>query len=95
MNKVALITLWIEPQAHQIVKYTFDNVDFRFLPGRSLVHLDEMRATMAMGEAFPGVWLPSSVEGSASMTLAVGTFDVRYGLRYANYRQADVEVQVR
>ena len=33
MNKVALVTLWVEPKAHQIVKYTFDNVGFDFLPG--------------------------------------------------------------
>src|SRR5262245_16529836 len=26
MNKTALVTLWIEPAAHQIVKYTFDNI---------------------------------------------------------------------
>src|SRR5436189_67292 len=32
MNKVALVTLWIEPKAHQILKYTFDNVGFDFLP---------------------------------------------------------------
>src|SRR5206468_7561297 len=25
LNKVALVTLWVEPAAHQIVKYTFDN----------------------------------------------------------------------
>src|SRR5207302_11085645 len=24
MNKVALVTLWVEPNAHQIIKYTFD-----------------------------------------------------------------------
>src|SRR3989441_8330707 len=32
MNKVALVTLWVEPNAHQIVKYTFDNVGLGFLP---------------------------------------------------------------
>src|SRR5262249_51853784 len=26
MNKTALVTLWVEPKAHQIVKYTFDNI---------------------------------------------------------------------
>ena len=34
MNKVSLVTLWVEPKAHQIVKYTFDNVGFDFLPVR-------------------------------------------------------------
>ena len=38
MNKVALITLWVEPSTHQIVKYTFDNVDFEFPAGRLAGH---------------------------------------------------------
>src|SRR5438105_2166378 len=41
MNKVALITLWIEPKAHQIVKYTFDNVGFDFLPVSWLLHVSD------------------------------------------------------
>jgi len=40
MNKVALVTLWVEPKAHQIVKYTFDNVGFDFLPVAWLVHIE-------------------------------------------------------
>ena len=40
MNKVALVTLWVEPKAHQIVKYTFDNVGFDFLPAQWLVHVE-------------------------------------------------------
>ncbi len=34
MNKTALVTLWVDPVEHQIVKYTFDNVWMDFLPGR-------------------------------------------------------------
>ena len=26
MNKASLVTLWIDPGTHQILKYTFDNV---------------------------------------------------------------------
>ena len=33
MNKTAMVTLWIDPAEHQIVKYTFDNVWMDFLPG--------------------------------------------------------------
>ena len=54
MNKVALVTMWIEPDAHQIVKYTFDNIDFDFLPAQWLVRLGNVRATMTMGQPFPG-----------------------------------------
>ena len=44
MNKVSLITMWIDPSEHQILQYTFDNIDMDFLPGRSLVRVDEMKA---------------------------------------------------
>jgi hypothetical protein len=95
MNKVALVTLWVEPTGHQIVKYTFDNVGFDFLPGRSIVRLDTVRASMQMGEAFPDVWLPRDIDGHAAFTLANGTYDVKYELAYLNYRQADVKVKLR
>ena len=26
INKASLVTLWIDPETHQILKYTFDNV---------------------------------------------------------------------
>ena len=62
MNKVALVTLWIEPNAHQIVKYTFDNVGFDFLPAQWLVRIDDFKPTMRMGQPFPGVWLPDDLD---------------------------------
>ena len=95
MNKVALVTLWIEPTAHQIVKYTFDNVNFDFLPAQWLVRINDLRASMTMGQPFPGVWLPRGLEMTAGMTLAVGAFDMRYALDYHDYRQPDVKTKVR
>ena len=89
MNKVSLVTIWVEPASHQIVKYTFDNVSLEFLPAAWLVHLDDAKAVMTMGEAFPGVWLPRDVDMLVAGTLAVGAFDVRYHLDYLNYRQAE------
>ena len=62
MNKVALVTLWIEPSSHQIVKYTFDNVDFDFLPGAWLVTIDTVKASMTMSQPFPEVWLPKDID---------------------------------
>jgi len=61
MNKTALITLWIDPAEHQIVKYTFDNVWLDFLPGGWLVRVDDIGASMTMGQPFPGVWLPRAI----------------------------------
>jgi len=94
MNKVALVTLWVEPNAHQIVKYTFDNVGFDFLPAQWLVHVNDAKATMTMGQPFPSVWLPNGVEMTVTMTLAVGQFDLRYALDYHDYRQPDVTTKV-
>jgi hypothetical protein len=94
MNKVSLVTLWIEPKAHQIVKYTFDNISFDFLPAQWLVHVDDLHATMNMSEPFPEVWLPHDIDMAAAVTLAVGQFDVHYGLDYHDYRRADVSTKV-
>jgi len=95
MNKVALITLWIEPTAYQILQYEFRNIDFDFLPGRYLARLDDMRATMRMGQAFPDVWLPDTIGMRFAMTLAIGTIDARYDVRYHDYREATVRTRVR
>jgi hypothetical protein len=90
MNKVALVTLWVEPQAQQIVKYTFQNLPFDFLPAQWLVHVDDLRASMTMSQPFPGVWLPRDLEFLFNMTLALGQVEMRYGLEYHDYRRAEV-----
>ena len=94
MNKVALVTLWVEPKAHQIVKYTFDNVGFDFLPAQWLVHLSDARATMTVGQPFPDVWLPTGLEINLAMTVAVGQVDMRYTLDYHDYRVPSVTSKV-
>ena len=94
MNKVALVTLWVEPNAHQIVKYTFNNVGFDFLPAQWLVHVNDAQATMTMSQPFPSVWLPNGVDMTVVMTLAVGQFDLHYALDYHDYRQPDVTTKV-
>ena len=95
MNKVALITLWVEPRSHQIVKYTFDNVDFDFLPARWLFRLDSVRASMTMSQPFPDVWLPRDLEMLVDAQMAVTRFDIRWAVEYRNYRQPDVKSQFR
>jgi hypothetical protein len=95
MNKVALVTLWIEPGAHQIVQYRFENVGMNFLPGRSIVRLERFGATMRMSQPFPGVWLPRDIVGAGSFTLANGTYDASYAVPYHDYREADVAARLR
>ena len=89
MNKVSLVTIWVEPASSQVVKYTFDNVNLEFLPAAWLVHMDDAKASMTMGEPFPGVWLPRDVDMLVSGTLAVGGFDIHYHLDYDDYRKAE------
>ena len=95
MNKVSLVTLWVDPEAHQILQYTFDDIDMDFLPGRSIARVDDVKATMRMAQPFPGVWLPRDIEMRFRMALASGAFDARYAVQYHDYRQADVTYKVR
>jgi hypothetical protein len=94
MNKVALVTLWVEPKAHQIVKYTFDNVGFDFLPAQWLVHISDFKATMKVGQPFPDVWLPTNLDMDLAFTAAIGQFDMRYALEYHDYRVPEVTSKV-
>jgi len=88
MNKVSLVTIWVEPASHQIVKYTFDNVNFDFLPGAWLLRVDDLKASMTMNEPFKEIWLPRDLEMYFSAMLAAGSFNVRYHVDYHDYREA-------
>ncbi len=88
MNKVALITIWVEPATHQIVKYTFDNLHLDFLPAAWLVRLDDLRATMTMSQPFTDVWLPRDLEMQFGATMAAGSVTARYRIDYSDYREA-------
>jgi len=95
MNKTALVTLWVDPAEHQIVKYTFDNVWMDFLPAAWLVRVDDLRASMTMGQPFPGVWLPRGMNIHAGITLANGSFEAGYIRNFSDYREATVKTTVR
>jgi len=95
MNKTALVTLWVDPAEHQIVKYTFDNVWMDFLPGGWFVKIDDIRASMTMGQPFPGVWLPREMNIHAGVTTASGSLEAAYARRFTNYKQADVKTLIR
>ena len=81
MNKVSRVTIWVEPNQKQIVKYTFENVSLDFLPASWLVRVTELRANMTMTEAFAGVWLPERIDVLGSFVLAPGPFSVSYDIR--------------
>ena len=95
MNKVSLVTLWVEPTQKQIVKYTFDNIGLDFLPGAWLVRVTSLKANMSMSEAFPGVWLPKRIDMSGSVLLAPGPLSVTYEIQYSGYREAATSTKFR
>jgi hypothetical protein len=90
MEKTSQVTLWVDPETQQIVKYTFDNVWMDFLPAGWLVKIDDLRASMQMGQPFPGVWLPHNVSIHAGVTAAIGSLEVQYHREFSNYRKAEV-----
>jgi hypothetical protein len=94
MNKVAKATLWVDPTLNQILQYQLHNMDMDFLPGRSILRVDEMNASMRMSEPFPGVWLPSSVEVRAGFMTALGRVAGRYDVTYADYRLAETGARI-
>ena len=87
-NKGALVTLWIDPAEEQIVRFTFDNVGFEFLPLRWLIRLDGLTASMTMGRPLDSVWLPERIDASGVMTMASGSTTVAYSRTFSNYREA-------
>jgi hypothetical protein len=95
MNKASMVTLWVDPKSHQILQYTFEDIDWDFFPGRALVRIGDTRATMEMGQAFPGVWLPKSIAMQFEMMLAVGAVDARYRVDYLNYKEAAVTYKIK
>ena len=94
MNKSSEVTLWVDPASHQIVKYTFENVWLDFLPAGWIVRIDDLRASMQMGQPFPGVWLPRDLSMHAGVTLALGSMEVEYRREFSNYRKADVSSRI-
>jgi hypothetical protein len=94
MNKTAQITLWVDPGNHQIVKYTFANIWMDFLPAGWLVRVDDLHASMEMGQPFQGVWLPRNISIHGGFTLANGSFEASYRRDFSRYRKADVSSRV-
>jgi hypothetical protein len=95
MNKASMVTLWVDPKTYQILQYTFKDLDWDFFPGRTLVRIGETQATMQMTQAFPNVWLPSSIEMEFEMMLAIGAVDASYRVDYQNYKEAAVTYKIK
>lgn len=88
MSKTLRVTLWVDPAQHQIVRYSFDNLGFAFMPGRWMFRLEDVTASMSMRQPFAGVWLPAQIEVRMVMWLATRKYEFRHVRTFANYREA-------
>ena len=95
LNKVTMVTMWIDPQEYQIVRFAFDNADWGFLPGRAIVRVDQAKATMTMGRYFDNVWLPKEIAFNFGATFAAGSYTFRYGREFYDYRKGEVSAKIR
>ncbi len=95
LNKVAMVTLWIDPAEYQVVRYKFDNIDFGFLPARWLVRVDTITASMRMAKVLDGVWLPADMDMQAGITLASGSYGVHYARQLYDYKKAETSAKIR
>ena len=95
LNKVTMVTMWIDPQEFQIVRFAFDNADWGFLPGRAIVRVDQAKATMAMGRYFDNVWLPKAIAFNFGATFAAGSYTFRYTRDFYDYRKGEVSAKIR
>jgi len=95
LNKVTMVTMWIDPLEYQIVRFAFDNADWGFLPGRAIVRVDQAKATMTMGRYFDNVWLPREIAFNFGVTFAAGSYTFRYGREFFDYRKGEVSARIR
>jgi hypothetical protein len=95
MNKVSLVTLWVDPAEKQILRYEFRFQDLDFLPGRTLIRFESARATMEMSEPFANVWLPAAVGMRFRLGSAAGPLEARYDVKYRDYRLPEVTGRVK
>jgi len=93
LDKTTLVTMLIDPAEYQIVNVTFDNVGLDFLPGRWLVRVEKLWATMTMAQPVANVWLPEGIRVEARVTTAMGDLTAHYERSFYEYRQTDVKVK--
>jgi len=89
-EKTSLVTMLVLPEEHQILKWTFANVGFQFLPYRWLVRMDELHVSMIMDQPIEGTWLPREIFASASATTASFNLTAEYSREFGDYKEPAV-----
>ena len=86
--KTSMVTLWVDPEIHQIVKYRFENTGLDFLRFRWLLRADGLRASMEMAPVH-GVWMPARMTLSGRATTTLGEYEVTVTQEFFDYREAE------
>ena len=93
--KTSRVTMWIAPEEHQILRFTFDNVGLDFLPFSWIVRMDELSASMTMHKPLGDAWLPREIRASGNIVTAAATLSARYSREFSDYAKTDVRVKLR
>ena len=86
--KTSMVTLWVDPEIHQIVKYSFENAGLDFLRFRWLLRADGLQAVMQLAPV-RGVWMPARLTLSGRATTALGEYAATLTQEFFDYRQAE------
>ena len=86
--KTSMVTLWVDPEIHQIVKYAFENAGLDFLRFRWLLRADGLQAEMELAPV-RGVWMPARMTLSGRATTALGEYVAAFTQEFFDYRQAE------
>jgi hypothetical protein len=57
--------------------------------------MDDIHASMTMGQPFAGVWLPRNINVHAGLSLASGPFEATYNRQFENYKLGEVKSRIR
>jgi hypothetical protein len=92
-EKAFVATMLVDPQEHQLVEMTFDNVGLDFLPARWLVRVSDIKASLRMDKPYGDVWLPKTIQAWGSVSTAYGDLSLRYSREFFDYKRTDVKVK--
>ena len=88
-----MVTLWVDPETRQIVKYAFENTGLDFLRFRWLLRADGLQASMELAP-IRGVWMPARMTLSGRATTALGEFAATITQEFFDYRQAETRARL-
>jgi len=94
-EKSFLVTMLINPEEHQILQITFDNVGLEFLPARWLVKMNDIKASMVIDKQKEDVWLPREITACGSVSTAATDLSINYSREFYEYAKSIVDTKIR